>query len=262
MTETMAGWLAAHSTSIITWCAALCTFAIYSVLYAENKFYRLFEHIYIGLACGYGVYTTWSEILRPKWWIPMVYNGQWYWIFAAVAGSMFYFMYSNRHVWISRIIFGFFMGVTAGGMFRAFYEVYFPQIGSSMKPLAPGGHWGWDTVSAIIFYVLLFSAMTYFFFSFEHKHPVVATTAKAGRWFLMIGFGAIFGATVMGRLTLLIGRLNFLINDWWKGEVVRDWQVLWFKIVASVVVAILVAVIISSILRPKPKNPAASVSEE
>jgi hypothetical protein len=30
----------------------------------------------------------------------------------------------------------------------------------------------------------------------------------------MISFGAAFGFTVMGRVALLIGRLNFLIFDW------------------------------------------------
>jgi len=261
MTE-IAGWLARNSTSIIVWCGALCTFAIYSILYAENKFYRLFEHVYIGLASGYGVYIAWRDVLGPKWWIPMRFGGEWYWIFAAVAGSMFYFMYSQKHVWISRVIFGFFMGVTAGGMFRGFYEVYFPQIGSSMKSLAPGANGWWDTANALVFYVLLFSAMTYFFFSFEHKHPAVAATARAGRWFLMIGFGAIFGATVMGRLTLLIGRLNFLLNDWCLQEVVPDWKSIYFKIIVGLVVVALIGLIVNSIARPKQKNSTSSGTEE
>lgn len=200
-----------YSTSIAIWAGALCTFAIYTVLYKENKFYRLFEHIFIGLGGGYGVYVTWSEILYPKWWKPMTEQGQWWWIFAAVVGSMFYFMYSRRHAWISRVIFGMFMGFAAGGVFREFYETYFPQIGSSMK--AFNGDIA-HIVSVVVFYVILLAAMSYFFFSFEHKHPVIKGSAAAGRWFLMVGFGAMFGATVMGRMTLFIGRLNFIINSW------------------------------------------------
>jgi hypothetical protein len=30
----------------------------------------------------------------------------------------------------------------------------------------------------------------------------------------MITFGAAFGFTVMGRITLLVGRFDFLFNDW------------------------------------------------
>lgn len=250
----MSEWFTHNLMSITIWLAALSTFAVYSVLYAENKFYRFFEHVFIGLASGYGVYTTWSQVLGPKWWDPMVGEGQWYWAFAAVAGSMFYFMYSAKHVWISRIIFGFFMGVAAGGMFREFYEIYFPQIGSSMKPLAGKGMTGWDSLGAVVFYVILFSAMTYFFFSFEHKSKIITNTAKAGRWFLMIGFGAIFGATVMGRMTLLIGRFNYLLNTW-VPEVKSNAHYVWFWITAPLAaVALALMLILNSKKRQKPKS--------
>ena len=210
----MAKWLAANVPALMIWAGAICTFAIYSVLYNENKIYRLFEHIFIGLGAGYGVYVVWSEVLGPKWWEPMVKDGQWAWIFAAVIGSMFYFIYSKRQMWISRVIFGLFMGLAAGGMFREFYELYFPQMAASMKPVAGPHMTAAAKASTLVFYVILFASMSYFFFSFEHKSKVMLKTASAGRWFLMIGFGAIFGATVMGRMTLFIGRLNFLISDW------------------------------------------------
>ncbi|MDH7600954.1 MAG: hypothetical protein QHI38_02275 [Armatimonadota bacterium] len=236
----MAEWLAAHTKTLSLWCGALATFAIYSVLYAENRFYRLFEHIFIGLSAGFGVYVTWSQVLAPKWWQPMVHKGQWQWIFAAVLGSMFYFMYSKKHAWVSRVIFGLFMGLSAGLMFRDFYEIYFPQMGASMKPIVGNSISWWDSVNAIVFYAILISSMAYFFFSFEHDSPVVQKTAAAGRWFLMIGFGAIFGATVMGRMTLFIGRLNFLVNDWWPTARVA-WQYRFFQTaVVLAVIAVLV----------------------
>ncbi len=34
-----------------------------------------------------------------------------------------------------------------------------------------------------------------------------------GKWFMMVGFGASFGLTVMARISLLIGRIQFLVND-------------------------------------------------
>lgn len=251
----MIQWITDNATALTIWIGAISTFAIYSVLYAENKFYRLFEHIFIGLATGYGVYITWSIVLYPKWWTPMVKSGQWYWAFAAVLGSMFYFIYSKKHMWISRIIFGFFMGLAAGGMFREFYEIYFPQMGASMKPLAGPGMSGWDTLNVVIIYVILLTCMSYFFFSFEQKNKVVRRSATAGRWFLMIGFGAIFGATVMGRMTLFIGRFNFLLNEW-SPQVRTSWESLWFRgvvFVLAVGAVVLVARIISN-RRNSPSN--------
>ena len=231
----MADWLSANAKSIAIWCGALCTFAIYTVLYAENKFYRLFEHIFIGLAAGFGVYITWSQVLAPKWWGPMVGKGQWYWAFTTVLGSMFYFMYSRKHAWVSRVIFGLFMGLSAGLMFRDLYEIYFPQMGASMKPIVGKSMSVWDSVNVVIFYAILLSSMSYFFFSIEHGNQAIRRTSAAGRWFLMIGFGAIFGATVMGRMTLFIGRLNFLVNDW-RPEVASAWRYTAFQVIVIVVV--------------------------
>ena len=48
--------------------AAVGTLAIYSILYKENKAYRMAEHIFIGAATGYTVYFAWAKILKPMWW--------------------------------------------------------------------------------------------------------------------------------------------------------------------------------------------------
>ena len=59
----------------------------------------------------------------------------------------------------------------------------------------------------------VFATLVYFFFSKEHK-GLLGGTAKLGIWFLMVAFGASFGYTVMARVSLLIGRLTFLLRDW------------------------------------------------
>ena len=232
------------------WAGALCTFGVYTVLYKENRCYRLFEHIFIGLYGGYTVYVTWAEVLKPKWWDPMTVEGQWFLAFHAIVGSMFYFIYSRRHAWISRVIFGLFMGFSAGGIFREYYETYFPQMGSSMKPIVGTPA---NIASVVVFYVILLAALSYFFFSFEHKHPAVTTSAKAGRWFLMIGFGAMFGSTVMGRMTLFIGRLNFILNKW-APEVHSEAQHPLFWIIFPSVLLAIAAGIVLYYIRRRPAS--------
>lgn len=204
-------WINVHSDFIVIWIGAISTFAVYSILFSENKLYRFFEHLFLGCASGLSVYIVWSQVLKPMWWDAMTKEGLWYLSFAMVLGSMFYFTYSKKHIWISRIIFGLFMGFAAGGLFREFAEIYMPQVVNSIKPIK--GLSFWYLINIIVFYLFLFCSMAYFFFSFENKSPVIQKTISIGRWFLMIGFGAIFGATVMGRMTLFIGRFNFLVND-------------------------------------------------
>jgi hypothetical protein len=69
----------------------------------------------------------------------------------------------------------------------------------------------------------------------------------------MIGFGAIFGATVMGRMTLFIGRFNFLVNSW-APEVGHEWSSLWFKIVSGIVAAALVWMFARAMLKRNVKK--------
>jgi hypothetical protein len=57
------------------------------------------------------------------------------------------------------------------------------------------------------------TVLIYFFFSSPHKGPL-KPAARIGIYFLMISFGASFGYTVMGRISLLIGRLTFVVTDW------------------------------------------------
>ena len=193
--------------------AVVGTLAIYSVLYRENPAYRLAEHIFIGAATGYSVYITWSELLKPSWWDRII-AGQWYWIFALIAGAMFYFIYSKRYVWISRIIFGALMGLIAGGAFKGFVGVNIDRISASFKPIHGHGMNAGEIANNVLFIIVLLAVMAYFFFSFEHKTVARRIPSSMGRWCLMFAFGAMFGFTVMARMSLLIGRMYFLLHDW------------------------------------------------
>ena len=55
------------------------------------------------------------------------------------------------------------------------------------------------------------TGLLYFFFSKEHTGNFGKVT-RVGIYFLMISFGASFGFAVMGRVSLLIGRFEDLIN--------------------------------------------------
>jgi membrane-bound ClpP family serine protease len=94
-----------------------------------------------------------------------------------------------------------------------------PQMARTIQPL---NQWSFASLSAFLtspsFLSLLaivgtYSVLVYFFFSRE-QGPVTKRISRVGVWFLMVSFGAAFGFTVMGRVALLIGRLNFLLLDW------------------------------------------------
>ena len=86
----------------------------------------------------------------------------------------------------------------AAGIYDLSYEVKKETI---MYPLT------------ILILIGVISTLIYFYFSKEHT-GALGVTAKVGIWFIMISFGAHFGYTVMGRVSLLIGRVQFLVEDW------------------------------------------------
>lgn len=196
---------------------ALGTLAILSLVFKENKFYRLFEHIFLGLALGYDVEQTWTKVLRPQFWDPMVRDGQWAWIMTVPIGLMFYGIYTQRFTWMSRLIFGVFFGLAAGTVFQSVCQGFMPQVIKSFKPLIPPPgetHPVSFVLNNLLFIAILIAVLVYFFFAFEQKNKVVQGTAKAGRLVLMFSFGAIFGSTIMTRMALLIDRMYFIFVDW------------------------------------------------
>ena len=76
-----------------------------------------------------------------------------------------------------------------------------------------GGRYWIGIISRLLLLFGVLSSLLYFYFSAEHK-GIVGGISRFGVWVLMIGFGASFGFTVQGRLSLAIGRaLDILGKD-------------------------------------------------
>jgi hypothetical protein len=224
-------------------CGVVATVGLYTVLYRENKFYRFWEHVFVGLAAGYAILALWSETLKSMWWDQMVgatsgdavpgVVGRGYWLFAILLpiGLMGYFVFSRKHNWLSRIPIGVILGLYAGQQFMAWQHRYVPNIDDTMRPIIPNGGlfkptteglsnaqladvnahlYASQALNNIIFVFTVLAVLSYFLFSFDVKSKLVQNSAVAGRWLLMIGFGAIFGSTVMMRFTLVIDRMYFV----------------------------------------------------
>ena len=132
--------------------------------------------------------------------------------------------------WLSRWPLAFIVGTTAGLNFvRYLRSDFIKQISSTFVPLL-GKRWegigpffsnldlsatGQLVVMASNWVIFLgvFCGLIYFYFSKEHK-GIFGVGSRVGIWILMVTFGASFGYTVMGRISLLVGRLTFLFKDW------------------------------------------------
>jgi hypothetical protein len=194
------------------WVAAFFTLAIFSFLYKDNPFYRLAEHIFAGLSAGYYIGLIWESVIIQQLWEPMR-AGSWWLVIPGILGVLMFARLWPRISWVSRIALAFVMGNTAGiFLITQLHGIVLPQMQSTM--LALGGTDGFSSaLLAIVIVVGVISTLIFFYFSKEHT-GVLGVTARVGIWFIMVSFGAHFGYTVMARISLLIGRVYFLADQW------------------------------------------------
>ncbi len=205
------------------WVAAFLTLSIYSVLYRDNPFYRFAEHLFVGVSVGYGIVLSIYQGFIPLAWKPFAaaITGEsmsgFIKLIPICIGLLFFARLSPRHTWLIRypiaILIGFGSGIAIPKVLRA---NIFEQTHGTIAPfaeIAAGTLSGWDIFEAVLIVVGVICTLTYFFFAVEHRGPV-KWLSKVGIAFLMIGFGSAFGNTVMGRVALLIQRVDFLLNDW------------------------------------------------
>jgi len=199
------------SLSIGVWIAVFLTLFTYSFLYKDNPFYKFAEHLVIGLAGGYYIVTVWFQIIKPKLMTPLFQQGNLVLGFPLILGLFMWARYIPKYSWISRWSIAFYLGVSAGLSVPSVMQAYvIRQIQATMLPVDFHSYQGWMSLFII---VGVLTSLIYFFFSAEHK-GLLGVSAKVGIWFIMIGFGATFGYTVMSRISLLIGRVQFLMTDW------------------------------------------------
>jgi len=223
-------WISAELSSFYLTLGAFLTLSILSFLYKDNIFYKMAEHLFVGVSAAYWMTMGFWSVLIPNLigkihpplvrpFVPAIADqppSYWY-IIPAVLGLMLLWRLSPKGPWISRWALAFIVGTTAGLNFiRYMASDLLGQINSSMIPLLMINKDGFDTlttVSNIVIFLGVFCGLIYFFFSKEHK-GAFGLGSRIGIWILMITFGAGFGYTVMARISLLVGRFRFILDDW------------------------------------------------
>ncbi len=229
--------------------AAFLTLSILSFLYKDNPFYKFAEHLFVGVSAAYwmslGFWSTIVGNLIPRlsvtlsafFKVPHIEDEYALYILPdkvsyfipVVLGILLLMRLSKKAGWISSWPLAFIVGTTAGlNLVRYLRSDFIEQVSSTFVPLlvdwqgtgrffsdfnlyAYGqfvtmlGNW--------VIFIGVLCGLVYFFFSKEHK-GIFGGASRVGIWVLMITFGASFGYTVMGRISLLVGRLTFLFHDW------------------------------------------------
>ncbi len=205
------------------WVAAFLTLGIISFLYKDNVWYKICESIFIGISAGYWFVMLFWDNLHGKFFLGVFPRegtqraDDWYMLFVgATLGVMMLMRLLPKVGWISRWPLAFIVGATAGiNLIIYFASNVMVQVEDTVRPLFGNNYEAtlYDIFGNIVVAIGTFTGLIYFFFSKEHK-GAFGGAAKIGIFFLMVTFGASFGYTVMSRMSLLIGRIDFLLTDW------------------------------------------------
>jgi hypothetical protein len=191
--------------ALVTTITALFTLAIFSFLYKDNPVYRMAEHVFAGLSGGYYAGLIFQSVLVQQLWTPLV-GGQAWLIIPGLMGVLVFARLSQKWSWVSRVALAFVIGANSGIiLMQQLHGLVLPQVSQTFLDMG--------TIKGALIVIGVVSTLIYFYFSKPHK-GMLGGVATLGIWFIMISFGAHFGYTVMARVSLLIGRVQFLVITW------------------------------------------------
>ncbi len=195
------------STDLGVWIAAGCTIFMYSYLIGDNPLFKFAEHLYIGISAAHAVVLGYQNIQEMAW-KPLI-DGKWIMVIPLVLGLLLYTRFVKDWSSLSRIPIAFLTGLAAALSIRGALDASFiKQVAATMVPIT--------NVNVLLTMVMVATTITYFFFTAGSQLAPVQFSAQVGRWVMMVAFGSAFGNTVMARMSLVIGRLQFLFGTWIK----------------------------------------------
>ncbi len=204
------------------WIAALLTLMVYSYLLSDNPMYRLAQHLFVGSSIGYAAIIAFHNILRPHLFEPLRRDAatNWPYLIPLLLGLLLLTKARRSIAWLGNTSLGFLFGIGAAlAIGGALLGSFLPQIQASWVSLSPATAGGLEAaLDNLCLAVGTIGTLTYFYFTMgSGKRPggrLIRFWAVVGKWVILITFGALFGNRIMSYVSLLIGRVQFLLGDW------------------------------------------------
>ncbi len=191
------------------WVGVFITLMVLSFLYKENPFFRIIEYVFIGLASGYGFAAALrlfvNQALNP------IFLGDLTFIVPVLVGALAYAQFTKKYSAMYRLplslAIGYGLGVTIWSVFGTFFV---RQVRATMVPLYTGDVL--TTFDNVVLVAGTILSLSYFILHREQK-GVWGGFTKIGRYFILATLGAVFGSAVLGRMAIIIQRIQFVAGD-------------------------------------------------
>jgi hypothetical protein len=122
-----------------TWIAAICSIAVFSSVFKDNKVYQAAEHIFVGSGAGYALAQAYRNIVIQGW-RPVFNDGRWLLIVPLLLGLLLYTRFIKGYEWLSRWSMAVLIGAGAGiSIYGVYNSQLLAQIRATMVPLYVAG---------------------------------------------------------------------------------------------------------------------------
>jgi hypothetical protein len=194
--------------------ATLLTLMVYSYLVLDdNLLFRLAAHILVGVAVGYAVVVAVHDVLIPK--------------LGAISGDLtllvpllfclFLLVRPARALaWFSNYPIALMLGVGAAlAIVGAVGGVLIPQVMGSAVPLRFTSTDPLALMNDLIILVGVIATLSSFYFTARRGgrgRRLLRWIRPTGRFFIAVALGSLFAGLLVSRLSLLVGRIEFLVE--------------------------------------------------
>jgi len=205
---------------------AVLTLLIFSYLLGDNPLYRLALHIFVGVSVAYICVVALQSVILPILSPPdtadpdarLLWNIS---LIGALLGALLLTRGMRRLSWLSNLSVAILLGVgVAVALGGAFLGTLTPQVDAATTPAIPEPSIIPDILQPVGRIVAIVGTVTgLMVFSFTSRRPtrrlmnrLLNRGARIGHWFILIGFGAVYGGVLVASLAFFADRVQYLIE--------------------------------------------------
>ncbi len=205
------------------WVGAILTLLVFSYLLGDTPLFRVAQAIFVGVAVGYAATVAVFLVLLPRLFEPLIADTATNWpLFVPLVLGLLLFTKLHAN-WASlgnpsiAFLFGVGAALAIGG---ALSGALVPQLEATVVSLSPAQGWGTVVNNLLLVIGTIGAFLSFRFITSTDRTALRALEGAArrwgyvGRWFVLIAFGAIFAGTAVSRISILIGRMYYLLHDW------------------------------------------------
>lgn len=205
---------------------AVLTLFIFSYLLNDNPLYRLALHIFVGVSVAYLFIVALQSVILPVLSAPdnSDSDAQLLWIVSLIGVILGALLFTRGIRGLSllgdlslAVLLGVGVGVALGG---AVLGTLVPQLDAASNPVIPEPRFIPEILQPVGQIVAVIGTVTgLMVFTFTARRParrfvdrLLQSGAGIGQWFVLIGFGAVYGGVLVAGLAIFADRVQYLIE--------------------------------------------------